>query len=155
MAESRATAKSAISALIPDNTSEEVSPEDHRDATDEIIDNAGFLNDFNQWEAINLFLSHIRLARFQSSDATETLGTTTVNVHVGSGATWTLPVTTSIGGKIYFLANLGTGLVTVQGDGSDPISGSDPYVLVPGAKKIFIWVEQYNGSVGTDTWIVW
>lgn len=67
--------------------------------------------------------------------------TKSVTVFTGStAATATLPAgnTTNIWTP-WRVANDGSAVLTVDGNGTDPISNSDPYVLLPGGRATFIW----------------
>lgn len=47
----------------------------------------------------------------------------------------------------YYIANDGTANATISGDGSDSISGSDPWVMYAGTRAIFMW-DGVN-------WVIW
>jgi hypothetical protein len=81
-----------------------------------------------------------------SSDVTRTgAGSLTISsvgkyVATGSISTWTLPAGSSaIIGSEYVLINNGSGNVTVDGNGSDAISQSDPFIMYPGTRYTAIW----------------
>lgn len=50
-------------------------------------------------------------------------------VLVGAAATITLPTAAGIAGRLYSVVRTGTGLVTIQPDGTETISGDTPLVL--------------------------
>lgn len=65
-----------------------------------------------------------------------------------SVATATLPAGTDLIKFVaYWIANEGTARMDLNGDGTDPISGIDPFQVFPGQRVIAKWT-------GT-TWIIW
>lgn len=155
MPDNRATFQAAMAALFPDNTSQEISAADQRDVSTQDSDNSAYQADDNSYTGVNEFLNHVLFARVQSSATSLTLGTATIYVFAGSSAAiWTFPDTTGLTGKFYVLANSGTANVSLDGNGTDPILNSDPWVLRPGQAVLAFWVTQYTGPVGTSEWII-
>lgn len=76
----------------------------------------------------------------RSAAATLTISSVGKYVFTGSSSTWTLPAgADSIKGSEYVLINNGSGNVTVDGNGSDAISQTDPFIIYPGARYTAIW----------------
>jgi len=65
-----------------------------------------------------------------------------------SAASWTLPAgSTSIQWSKFYIANVGTANISLDGDGTDPIAGTDPFIIYPGTGlKTIVW----DG----ETWII-
>ena len=58
-----------------------------------------------------------------------TLDSTHAIVLVSAGATISLPTAVGVAGRLYNVVRTGTGLVTIQPDGAETISGDTPLVL--------------------------
>ncbi len=101
---------------------------------------------------------------WQDTDATGSSVSSTVNLVTKTGAytltasdvvvladgtfTLTLPTAVGIAGKMYYIKNIGTGVITVDGDGSETIDGGATAVLT----------DQYTAitiiSDNTEWWIL-
>lgn len=76
----------------------------------------------------------------RSSAGSLTISSVGKYVFTGSISTWTLPAgNDSIKGAEYVLINNGSGNITLNGDGSDAISQTDPFILYPGTRYTAIW----------------
>lgn len=124
-AQSKTSVKSLITNTIENggaNTAAEV-----RAALFAIIDSANFLLDTaDSGERVNG--TTITITKENTVWYGTTAGTATLPTGAGS-----------ILFKRYLIANDGTKNLTVQGDGTDPISNADPFIIYPGMRHHCIW----------------
>lgn len=149
MADNRATVKGSIAGVIPDNTTEEITPQDHRDAAGEVVDNAAFLADANEYTGDNYFTAGARFSVSATGSGTKTLTRASNFFAAPSGVTQVnLPATPSLG-DWYEVKNRSGADLTFSGNGNNLYTSSSKAstILINGG-SIKVW---WDGTFWNQT----
>ena len=135
--QNKAAFDAALTTYLPDNTTQLISPLDHRTVETNMSDSVGWLSDDNVFTGSNSFQGHLKLSVNVFTGTTETFAADTFQIFSGGTAcVATLPALTGLTDKLYKGRNRSAVNLTIQRAGSDQIYGGSglvtSFVVYPG-----------------------
>lgn len=153
--QSKSVFQAALTTLLNDNTTADITPAKHRTVETNLSDSVGFLSDTNTWEK---GVKHTPTVSTTTSSFTMSADVYHYVFNGASAGDWDLPA--GVDGMTFVITNATSSYtLTINPDGSEVILGTDPLVIaaeqtatIRWVNSISKWVYDYtdSGSAGNS-----